>query len=494
MRWLNLLALFVALWQAPGAVTNPQLSILHNVIAVPTSAETYDAGTNATLATLSGTATGSHPILACTWSNSLGGSGTVTGTTSWSVSSIALTVGSNVLTVTCINDQGLSKSDVLTVTRSADTCTTTLSPGATIQTTLNSIASGSTICLNSGNYGTQTLTAQKSSMTIVRSTTGQGAVGNFNLSDAQFVSIRSVTFNGGGSISGSATDNVEIRDSDFQTNGVQLDLQLSGMTSTNDILVDGNTFGGWVSDGFEGTIMILRNPTTGSNVPAIISNNIFEGGSCADGIQSTNNASGFTIGPGNLFRNWIQGACEPHVDAFQIVDGFNITVTGNYFINNTIYFGFYDGSQDITVTQNVFDAANGTGQVFQMGGIVGMTMSHNTFKGGYQVAAGSKTGDPPNSGWVIENNIFDDVDFIASGDQPGCGSDCVMRYNLKSNGSTTDPTGTNNVTGTAVYLGSLSYVNWANWQLDAGSPGENAGNDGFDMGTRCYGRGVGTCN
>lgn len=88
-------------------------------IAVPTSDSTYDAGTSATIA-ISGTASSNSPVLSCSWSNNVGGSGSATGTTAWSIASVDLTVGTNVVTVTCVGNGGGSGSDVITVTRSAE--------------------------------------------------------------------------------------------------------------------------------------------------------------------------------------------------------------------------------------------------------------------------------------------------------------------------------------------------------------------------------------
>ena len=67
-------------------------------ITTPTSSATYTT-TSATLATLSGTSSDSSGIQSVTWSNNRGGSGTANGTTSWSVSGVALQSGVNILTV-----------------------------------------------------------------------------------------------------------------------------------------------------------------------------------------------------------------------------------------------------------------------------------------------------------------------------------------------------------------------------------------------------------
>lgn len=84
-------------------------------ITVPTSSTTYGASTSP-LATLSGTATDAVGVASCSWSNDRGGSGTATGTTSWSVSNISLFSGANVLTVTCRDAANNGGTDILTVT------------------------------------------------------------------------------------------------------------------------------------------------------------------------------------------------------------------------------------------------------------------------------------------------------------------------------------------------------------------------------------------
>jgi hypothetical protein len=112
-------------------------------ITSPSSSATYDAGTSETI-TVSGAALSDRTVVSCTYSNSLGGSGSATVTSgSWSISSVALTVGSNVVTVTCLNNAGTSAQDVITVTRSSGSlvCNTTLaSPSAaSVQSAINAL-------------------------------------------------------------------------------------------------------------------------------------------------------------------------------------------------------------------------------------------------------------------------------------------------------------------------------------------------------------------
>ena len=88
-------------------------------ITTPTSAATTTVA--ATPITIGGTASDAVGVTQVTWVNSRGGSGTATGTTSWSVAGIVLLTGSNVLTVTALDAAGNSSTATLTVTYTPDT-------------------------------------------------------------------------------------------------------------------------------------------------------------------------------------------------------------------------------------------------------------------------------------------------------------------------------------------------------------------------------------
>ena len=82
-------------------------------ITVPTQNPTYT--TAAPTIDIAGTAYDANGLVSLTWSNSRGGSGPCVGTTSWSVSAIALMPGQNTITVTATNTLGRSSSDALYV-------------------------------------------------------------------------------------------------------------------------------------------------------------------------------------------------------------------------------------------------------------------------------------------------------------------------------------------------------------------------------------------
>ena len=81
----------------PPDTTPPTIAI-----TTPTSNPSYTA--TASPLTIAGTASDNLAVAQVTWSNSSGGSGTASGTTSWSAS-VPLQVGSNVITVTAPTDR-----------------------------------------------------------------------------------------------------------------------------------------------------------------------------------------------------------------------------------------------------------------------------------------------------------------------------------------------------------------------------------------------------
>ena len=105
----------------PGDTTAPSVTITS-----PTSSSTYTTSSG-TLA-LAGSASDNVGVTQVSWSNNRGGSGTASGTTSWSVGSITLQSGSNIITVTARDAANNQNTDVLTVTYNvADTTPPTIS-------------------------------------------------------------------------------------------------------------------------------------------------------------------------------------------------------------------------------------------------------------------------------------------------------------------------------------------------------------------------------
>jgi len=92
-----------------GDTTPPTIAITS-----PTSGPSYATG-SASLS-MSGTAADNVGVTQVTWTNSRGGSGTASGTTSWSIGGVTLQSGSNVLTVAARDAANNTASKTLTVT------------------------------------------------------------------------------------------------------------------------------------------------------------------------------------------------------------------------------------------------------------------------------------------------------------------------------------------------------------------------------------------
>jgi hypothetical protein len=101
----------------PPDKTSPTITIVG-----PTASATL-ATTTATLA-MSGTATDAVGVTQVSWRNDRGGTGTAIGTTNWSIASVPLQRGSNVITVTARDAAGNQDRDQLTVTYSEPTVLT----------------------------------------------------------------------------------------------------------------------------------------------------------------------------------------------------------------------------------------------------------------------------------------------------------------------------------------------------------------------------------
>jgi hypothetical protein len=134
---------------APPDTTDPTISITS-----PTSSSTYT--TSSSTITIGGTASDNVGVTQVTWSNNRGGSGTASGTTSWSKSGITLYSGTNVLTVTAHDAAANTGSDTLTVTYNPlDTTDPTISitsptSSSTYTTSSSTITIGGTASDNVG--------------------------------------------------------------------------------------------------------------------------------------------------------------------------------------------------------------------------------------------------------------------------------------------------------------------------------------------------------
>jgi hypothetical protein len=360
-------------------------------------------------------------------------------------------------------------------------CDQTLSSGANVASAISSAAAGTTICLNSGTYGSTRLSnISKSNDVTIQSTSGKTATISLSLSGSNHLKFQNLTISDMDMNSG-GNQNISILNNTFKG---QLRVVGSGKNaSPANILIDGNTFDNITvcSSCSEGRLQLY-------NAGGVtVSNNHFGGPGESDGIQW--GGYGGTVGPGNVFEGIVQGSYGRHVDAIQLygqVD--NHTITGNYFANNTIYVGAYDGGANLKITNNVFGSSPTNEQKLQLGAIQGLTFTHNTVKGNYVVAQGAKNGMPRNINATYRDNIFVGTKIQDSGDQAGCASGCVYDHNLFSSSSLAR--GSNNLIGMPTFVGGSNPNTWAGYPLTSSSLGYKAGTDGKDMGATSFGAGT----
>jgi hypothetical protein len=357
-------------------------------------------------------------------------------------------------------------------------CTQTLSVGANVASAAAVAANGSTICLNSGNYGSVNFSGiTHTALVTIRSTTGTGAQMSPQINNVDYLRFSSMTLTDV-DVTGCST-HVEFVNSAFVANAPGLYFH-EGSCGAQALLVDNVSFSNvnlGVNEGRLGTEGGLNGLT--------IKNSFFGNNGYGDGIQ-LGGGTNVVIGPNNVFDGISQSYCDSHggahCDAIQLYGaGPGLIIKQNWFKNSQTHIMAPDGSNSVTVEDNVFD---GTGTSYpepvQFGSAVNPIFRHNTVRGFSNSAVNfdSKSGSPASSGVVAENNIMQGTGYDTTGGS-GCSS-CTFRFNLYSTGSFAR--GTNNVIGTPLYIGGTGPTTWAGWQLAGGSPGKNAGSDGKDMG------------
>lgn len=495
-KWALVVVACLGAWPSWQLVVSGLTGVnVSTTITAPTSSATYDAGTSDTLTTLAGTAISDRPIASCTWTNSLGGSGAALGTTSWSVPSIALTVGSNVITVTCLNNAGGSGAAVLTVTRASGVCDSTISSGSNLNTSISGMTAGQTLCLNAGTYATgMSLTGwTKSPSVTVKPVTTSTAV---TLTGLAFNgSVSGVTFDAhqGGAGTWFTANNISFNSSGTKTNLIVRGVNASSTTgqflSVNGVVGDTSAVEYFTvnnvlcsfAGGTDQRIIFDANGTAGSQKLALRFGTIDGGGS--DGIRFDGTAGG-TV-EDTLLTNVVEDPgfeADCHSDAMQVYGGQNMIVRDNYFLDNVVGWAAYDGSVDVTITNNIFDnGSHGRDSPLEIYSVTGGTIAHNTLlhdtscgsDGCAEIVVTYKAVDDPSSGLTIRDNI---ATAISHGDR-GDASQYTATYNLLRSGAT----GTN-ISGAPTYTGGTSPTTVGGFLLSGGSLGEDAASDATDIG------------
>ena len=458
--------------------TNPTVTITS-----PTSGTSYTASSG-TLS-LGGTASDNVGVTQVTWSNSLGGSGTASGTTSWNVSGIALQNGTNTITVTARDAAGNTAVDTLTVTYTTSTsqaCSSSTvlcvddTAGAnqeysTIQAAVNVVRPGDTILVHDGNYSGFSISADgTASSRIAIKAQGSSAVINqanssgegITLSNSHYVTVEGFAVTGMSGY-GLATHNASatspIRGLIIRNNRVQN----SGST---------NIYLSQVAD-------------------SLIEGNVTSGSATSHGIYLANGGSDNTVLRGNRCYNNAKNGIHFNGDSSVGGDGLHtgITVDGNILYDNTANGVDADGVQD-SVFQNNLMYGNGRNgiRVFQIDAAQGpknLKFINNTLLvpsgGGWAVKLSEDLG-----GHVFFNNIL-------LSDNGSTGSISVASTSFVSNNNALvgrlSFNGESSILGLAAWLAagydansfittsSSLFVNAStdDYRLKAGAPAINAG-------------------
>ncbi|MCK5513675.1 MAG: hypothetical protein KAJ00_04185, partial [Deltaproteobacteria bacterium] len=138
-------------------------------ITSPTSASTYD--TSNSIINIGGTASDNVGVTLVTWFNDRGGSGSASGTINWSVSSINLAQGENVIAVIAADAAGNTGTDIITINYTPPTTSTTSStPSSTTTTVVSTTTTTALTTISTSSVTTTVSTTTTPSSTTTTST------------------------------------------------------------------------------------------------------------------------------------------------------------------------------------------------------------------------------------------------------------------------------------------------------------------------------------
>ncbi|MDD4976610.1 MAG: hypothetical protein PHY93_19800 [Bacteriovorax sp.] len=365
-------------------------------------------------------------------------------------------------------------------------CTQTLGPGVDLVTIISNATAGSTICLNTGNYGNVILdNVGKSSDVIIQSASGNGAIVSFELTRSNHLRFQNLTLSG--LEIRNQTTNITVSGNKF-TGQALINLGANGGASYGNanILIDKNSFDNIsvCTNCYEGRLQLISDDKPSG---ITISNNHFGGPGESDGIQ--NGAYGVVIGPGNVFDGIIQGNYGRHVDAYQGYGQSHTTIKGNYFLNGGSYIMTPDGGDTEIMTDNVF-VGGSYYPALQMGSHKNDSFIHNTV---IDLAVGfsrKKENTQSSTNVIVRDNILINSEITTSiSDTPGVSgcTNCTFTHNLFNLSSNTS--GTNNIIGIPSFTGGSIPKTWGGFKLLSTSFGYKTATDTLDVGTNYFGAG-----
>lgn len=367
----------------------------------------------------------------------------------------------------------------------------TLNSGANILTSITNAPAGTVICLNNGSYAGFTISGvNKISDVIVQPTPGQAATitSPITINTSSHLKFQGLTIAGGtlGQPTGIGTSGAQIGQY------ITLDhIAFTGSVSVVNraaapavhLLINGSTFYDLGPARWEGRLSFDCNwENCSTNPDIVVSNNIFANlnttsdanGNCSDGVGSSADSYGITVGPGNEFTGLAENSCVAHVDPIQPYAGSNWTITGNYFHDNGNGSGGImnpDGSPGLIITNNVLVGNGGYAYSINNSGD-NVTVQHNVFTGPWDAAMHLANGQTP-TGDILRDNVFVN----------GAGATLDTGYGTADHNLNCGCAGTGNISGSptfqigGIYTGYYAFIIASN-----SSVGYNAASDGKSMG------------
>ncbi len=348
---------------------------------------------------------------------------------------------------------------------------------ATFSAQFAALTSGQVLCLATGDYTAQSMSAAKAGMVTIRPQESAAPVVSPNLTSG----ASNITFDDleveAMDVASSVHD-ITVRNSEF-TGFAYIDS--TGM-SNDDILFENNTH---VDINMPSLVQAPgRVHVDGaSSVPSgiVIRGSLFSGGT-ADGVRADGGAS--IVIEDNEFTA-INDVDPYHADPIQFYEGAGVTVRGNYFHDQqasaSCSVGSFDGGSDHLIEDNVVVGSDDCFFGMYLMQDSDSIVRHNTFVFGDcaegidcgEIVINGKTGG--GSGTLYRDNIF--TRFSNGGSFPSTFS---ADHNL-----TRDViAGTANVVGTPVFVGGATPTSYAGFKLADGSPGEGTASDDLDRGAR----------
>jgi hypothetical protein len=375
----------------------------------------------------------------------------------------------------------------------SQTCTQTFTPqnlgsspypGSNVNNAIKAGNGSTVLCFSAGTYGEiDVYAARPSGVVSLIPAPGAASVilGHLNFNGVSNVKISG--FKGSHRIAGGFaivnagqgnSSNITLTDNDMGSSGI---LVRDNTQANANILIANNKITGFrPGNGYEPAMIVVN--TIASACPnGITFQNNHVNGSAGDGMGTAGNACG-TRFIGNRIENFMQSSCgSTHCDGFQDNGGGRQTLLeSNHFNNNTVCFGLYDGSSEITIRNNVCSTSSDSHYWMQFGGSKTITLDHNTVKSAAGAQYGNDHQGNSSANVTFTNNIFPSQPAQNAG-QPVSGF-FLSNYNMCPSGCT----GANSINGNPTFVGGTNPQNFDGFALASTSLGRNGGNDGKDVG------------